>query len=82
MPSSLRPNIILFMLIALSLNIILLSGLTITSILPKNSSLTTYDVIDCGDNTGKIHKCIRVDTKAGEINDSAKGATYHVIYGQ
>jgi hypothetical protein len=41
-----------------------------------------FDIIPCADAKGKIHKCIRIDPTAGEINDAAKGASYRVIYGQ
>jgi hypothetical protein len=41
-----------------------------------------FDIIPCADAQGKIHKCIRIDPTAGEINDAAKGASYRVIYGQ
>jgi hypothetical protein len=41
-----------------------------------------FDIIPCADAKGKIHKCIRIDPTAGEINDPAKGASYRVIYGQ
>ncbi len=41
-----------------------------------------FDIIPCADAKGTIHKCIRIDPAAGEINDAAKGASYRVIYGQ
>lgn len=41
-----------------------------------------FDIIPCADAKGKIHKCIRIDPTAGEINDPARGASYRVIYGQ
>lgn len=45
-------------------------------------AVPAFDIIPCADATGKIHKCIRIDPLAGEINDPAKGASYRVIFGQ
>lgn len=48
----------------------------------STNSSAAYEIIACGDAAGRIHKCIRIDPAAGEINDTAKGASYRVIYGQ
>ncbi|MCJ2013053.1 hypothetical protein [Methylobacterium sp. J-076] len=81
MLNSLKQNILFLIFVVLSCNIFLLSYTNVSSFMSKNKSEANYDIIDCGDSSGKTHKCIRVDSKAGEINDPAKDASYRVIYG-
>jgi hypothetical protein len=79
---AIKQNILFLIFIILTINIVTLSGINAYSIFSKMAVRQDYETIDCGDATGKIHKCIRIDPKAGEINDTAKGASYRVIYGQ
>lgn len=80
--ASVKQNLLLLIFIGLTLNIMLLSGYSYFILSTKPLPTTGFEIIECGDGTGKIHKCIRIDAKAGEINDAAKGASYRVIYGQ
>lgn len=78
-----KQNILFFIFATLSLNIVALSGVHVMSVLrsmPK-SPAQSFETIDCGDAAGRVHKCIRIDPQAGEINDANKGASYRVIYG-
>jgi hypothetical protein len=79
---AIKQNILFLIFIILTINIVTLSGINAYSIFSKMAVRQDYETIDCGDANGKIHKCIRIDPKAGEINDTAKGASYRVIYGQ
>lgn len=40
-----------------------------------------FDIIPCADAKGVVHKCIRIDPAAGEVNDTTRGASYRMIYG-
>lgn len=40
-----------------------------------------FDIIPCADAKGVVHKCIRIDPAAGEVNDTSRGASYRMIYG-
>lgn len=82
MLNSLRQNVLFLIFLVLTGNVLLLSVSNFSSFFSKSSNQPAYETIDCGDAAGKIHKCIRVDPKAGEINDPSKGASYRVIYGQ
>lgn len=82
MLSKLKQNVLFLIFISLSLNLFALSGVHIMSIMKAIPPSQSYETIDCGDATGRIHKCIRIDPRAGEINDASKGASYRVIYGQ
>lgn len=82
MLNSLKQNVLFLIFLILTGNVLLLSMSNYSSLLSKTSPTLPYEIIDCGDAAGKIHKCIRVDPKAGEINDPAKGASYRVIFGQ
>lgn len=82
MLSKFKQNILFFIFFCLSLNIITLAGVHIVSFVKTMPQGSSYEIIDCGDAAGRVHKCIRIDTRAGEINDAAKGASYRVIYGQ
>lgn len=42
---------------------------------------TGFDIIACADAKGIVHKCIRIDPAAGEVNDTTRGASYRMIYG-
>lgn len=77
-----KQNILFLIFFCLSLNIMALTGIHIVSFAKSMPQGSSYEIIDCGDAAGRIHKCIRIDPKAGEINDAAKGASYRVIYGQ
>ncbi|MDQ0445188.1 hypothetical protein [Methylobacterium persicinum] len=79
---NLKQNILLLIFVALTVNLLALSGAIMLWLFPKQQAQSVYNIIDCGDNSGKIHKCIRIDAKAGEINDAVRGASYRVIYGQ
>ncbi len=79
---AIKQNILILIFIVLTTNIVALTGINAYSSYSKMMVRQDYETIDCGDATGKIHKCIRIDPKAGEINDTAKGASYRVIYGQ
>jgi len=67
--------------IILTLDLLFLSVLSGYFLIRNFSPSTPYDIIDCADSAGRVHKCIRVDPKAGEVSDPAKGASYRVIYG-
>ncbi len=82
MLGSLKQNILFLIFICLAANIIALTGIHIASVMKAIPQAQNYEVIDCGDAQGRIHKCIRIDPKAGEINDASKGASYRVIFGQ
>ena len=82
MLGSFKQNILFFIFICLSANIMALTGIHVASVLKTLPQAQSFELIDCGDAQGRIHKCIRIDPKAGEINDSSKGASYRVIYGQ
>ncbi len=82
MLNSLKQNVLFLIFLVLTGNVLMLSVSNVSAFLSKSQAQPAYEIIDCGDATGKIHKCIRVDPKAGEINDPSKGASYRVIYGQ
>lgn len=82
MLNSLKQNILFLIFLILTCNVLLLSVSNVSSMINKAPANPGYEIIDCGDAAGKVHKCIRVDPKAGEINDPAKGASYRMIYGQ
>lgn len=82
MIDSFKQNVLILIFLVLTCNVLLLSVSNVSSMIGKSSKDPGYEIIDCGDAAGKIHKCIRVDPKAGEINDPAKGASYRMIYGQ
>ncbi len=82
MINSLKQNILFLIFLVLTCNVLLLSVSSVSSMVNRAPTTNSYEIIDCGDAAGKIHKCIRVDPKAGEINDPAKGASYRMIYGQ
>lgn len=82
MIDSFKQNVLILIFLVLTCNVLLLSVSNVSSMIGKSSKDPGYEIIDCGDAAGKIHKCIRVDPKAGEINDPAKGASYSMIYGQ
>lgn len=82
MINSFKQNVLFLIFLVLTGNVLLLSVSSVSSIINKPSKEAGYEIIDCGDAAGKIHKCIRVDPKAGEINDPSKGASYRMIYGQ
>lgn len=76
-----KQNTLFLIFIILTANALLLTtvcGYVAYKNLPAS---TIYDIIDCADGSGQIHKCIRIDSKAGEVNDAAKGASYRVIFG-
>lgn len=79
---ALKQNILFLIFVVLTANIVVLTGINVYSIYSKMAVRQEYETIDCGDAAGRIHKCIRIDPKAGEINDTAKGASYRVIFGQ
>jgi hypothetical protein len=79
---AIKQNILFLIFIVLTANIVALTGINAYSAYSKITLRQDFETIDCGDATGRIHKCIRIDPKAGEINDTAKGASYRVIYGQ
>jgi hypothetical protein len=79
---AIKQNILFLIFIVLTLNIVALTGINAYSVISRMPLKQDFETIDCGDATGRIHKCIRIDPKAGEINDAAKGASYRVIYGQ
>lgn len=81
MLNNLKQNVLFLILLFLTCNVLLLSASSLSSLFNKNYANLGFEIIDCGDAAGKIHKCIRVDPKAGEINDPAKGASYRMIYG-
>lgn len=80
--NKLKNNILFLIFFILTCNVLLLSVSNVSSMINKVPANPGYEIIDCGDAAGKVHKCIRIDPKAGEINDPAKGASYRVIYGQ
>jgi hypothetical protein len=82
MLSKLKQNILFVLFFALVANILFLAGISGISLLKSMPSTPSFETIECGDASGRVHKCIRIDPKAGEINDPAKGASYRVIYGQ
>lgn len=82
MLNRLKQNVLLLIFLALTINIFVITGAHVYPLLKSFPSAPQYEMIDCGDATGRIHKCIRIDPRAGEINDAAKGASYRVIYGQ
>jgi hypothetical protein len=82
MLSKFKQNILFLIFACLSINIVALTGIHIVAFAKTMPRESSYEVIDCGDATGRIHKCIRIDPRAGEINDAAKGASYRVIFGQ
>ncbi|MFC6790129.1 hypothetical protein ACFQE0_11180 [Methylobacterium komagatae] len=77
-----KQNILFVIFVSLTVNIIALTGANIYSAFSSIPPRNNFEMIECGDAAGHIHKCIRIDPKAGEINDAAKGASYRVIYGQ
>lgn len=79
---TIKQNVLFLLFIMLTTNIVALTGINAYSSISKMPIQPSYEIIDCGDNAGHIHKCIRIDAKAGEINDPVKGASYRVIYGQ
>lgn len=82
MINTIKSNIIFLMLICLTLNIVGITALGVYAIVWTSSGDETveYDVIECGDPTGRVHKCIRVDPNAGEVT-KPDGASYRVIFG-
>lgn len=82
MLNKLKQNVLFLIFFCLSANIVALTCIHIFAFAKTIPQSTAYETIDCGDATGRIHKCIRIDPRAGEINDSSKGASYRVIYGQ
>lgn len=82
MINSFKQNVLFLIFLVLTCNVLLLSVPSFSTIFSKSSRANGFEIIDCGDAAGTIHKCIRVDPKAGEINDPAKGASYRMIYGQ
>ena len=82
MLSKLKQNVLFLIFITTAINIFILTGAHIYPVIKSMPSTPQYEMIDCGDATGRIHKCIRIDPRAGKINDAAKGASYRVIYGQ
>lgn len=82
MLKNLKQNVLFLIFLVLTCNVLLLSASSLSAGLSRFRAQPTYEIIDCGDAAGRIHKCIRVDPKAGEINDPAKGASYRMIYGQ
>lgn len=81
MSSIIRQNILLLILTILTLDMLIVSALGVFGIASASATDSRYDIIDCADGSGAVHKCIRVDAKAGEINNAATGASYRVIYG-
>ena len=75
-----KQNLIFIFLIALSVNVLVLSSLSIVRLLER-SKPSQFDIIDCADGASRVRKCIRIDATAGEVNDATKGASYRVIYG-
>ncbi len=82
MLSRLKQNMLFLIFLTLAANIFVLTGALVYPLIKSIPATPQYEMIDCGDATGRIHKCIRIDPRAGEINDAAKGASYRVIYGQ
>lgn len=80
MSNSARQNILFFILILLTLNIVVISGAGLFGIVKSSVFGPAYDIIDCTDTTGRIRKCIRIDKAAGEFNNP-NGAAYRAIFG-
>lgn len=80
---SLQRNMSIGLIILFAINILMLCGLVAALIIfdPTNS-IYRYEIIKCGDANGVIHRCIRIDSAAGEINNPTTGARYRVIFGQ
>ena len=73
-----KRNILLIILAAMVLNAGVAFYLNVRS---PSFAAENYQMIQCADAKGVIHKCIRVDSAAGEINNNKTGASYRVIYG-
>lgn len=82
MLNRLKQNVLFLIFLTMTANIFILTGVHVYPLIKSIPASPQYEMIDCGDATGRIHKCIRIDPRAGEINDAAKGASYRVIYGQ
>ncbi len=80
MLNNLRQYILIVLLIALTINIVLVSffGIVRSSDRPASPQ---FETMECADAAGRVRKCIRIDANAGEINDAQTGANYRVIYG-
>jgi hypothetical protein len=81
MSTTFRQNVLFFILVVLTLNIAAQTTLGWLFMRSNQKVDPSYDIIDCGDGTGRVHKCIRVDPKAGEVSNAATGASYRVIFG-
>lgn len=81
MMASIKQNLFFLMFAAVTLNILGLSASAYYNIINSMPKKNDFEMIDCGDAAGRIHKCIRIDVKAGEVTDPVKGASYRVIYG-
>jgi len=81
MSSANKLNVLLLLTALLTLGVIVTAASAVRFAFFKGPVDPNYQIIQCGGAAGVVHKCIRIEPTAGEINDSATGASYRVIYG-
>jgi hypothetical protein len=82
--SALKQNILLLLFVFLSLNILFLTaaGAYLAAVHLQEPQSPNYEIIRCADSKGRMHSCIRIDPRGGEVTNASTGANYRVIFGQ